>query len=98
MRPAGNILFASRDPVPNGMLYKEIGRKAGVEVRLIPLPYGPMLWMLELVEYLGMTLPISSSSLRGVRNMRPVDFSACQYPDVAIRPFAAVMKDLRMSN
>jgi nucleoside-diphosphate-sugar epimerase len=93
----GTFLFASRDAVPNGTLYRAIGHKAGVEVRLIPLPYGPTLRMLEFVEYLGMTLPISSSSLKGVRNMRPVDFSAYQYPEVAIRPFAAVMNELQMS-
>ncbi len=93
----GTFLFAAREAVPNGTLYREIGRKAGVEVRLIPLPYRPTLWVLELVERLGIALPISSSSLKGVRNMRPVDFSAYQYPDVAIRPFAAVMSELRMS-
>jgi nucleoside-diphosphate-sugar epimerase len=93
----GTFLFAARDPIPNGALYKAIGRKAGVEVHLIPLPYAPTVWLLDLVEKLGITLPISSSSLKGVRNMRPVDFSAYQYPDVVIRPFASVMNELQMS-
>jgi nucleoside-diphosphate-sugar epimerase len=94
----GTFVCAARDPVTTRSLYTQIGRKAGVEVHLIPLPYRPTLWMLETIESLGFALPISSSSLKGVRNMRPVDFRGYQYPDVTIQPFSAVISRLRMSS
>jgi nucleoside-diphosphate-sugar epimerase len=95
---AGTFVFASRDPVTTRSLYQEIARKAGVEVHLIPLPYRPTLWTLEIVEHLGFALPISSSNLKGIRNMRSVDFRSYQYPDVAIQSFASAMNGLRMSD
>lgn len=95
---AGTYVIASRDPITMRSLYEQIARKAGVEVHLVPLPYHPTLWVLETFERLGFAPPISSSSVRGVRDMRRVDFRADQCPDVAIQPFASVIDGFRMSD
>lgn len=84
---AGTYVLAAPDPVSMRSLYEQIARKANVRVRLIPLPYVPLLRTLEIIERLGVSLPLSSGSMKGVASMQYVTVPIYQDLGVAIEPF-----------
>jgi nucleoside-diphosphate-sugar epimerase len=92
---AGTFTLAARDPVTIKHVYEEIARSAGVRAFLIPLPYAPILAVVEGVERLGWRLPIASGSLRGLPNMEIVDVPSFADMGIAVRSFAEVMSDAR---
>ncbi|MFA6045829.1 MAG: NAD-dependent epimerase/dehydratase family protein [Phycisphaerales bacterium] len=62
---------------PKGMemrdLFKEMGRLLGRPVRIVSLPFGPVLLVLRCAESLGLRLAVSSDNLLGLRSMEHMD-------------------------
>ncbi|MBI1189786.1 MAG: NAD-dependent epimerase/dehydratase family protein [Tepidisphaera sp.] len=54
-------------------LFREMGRRLGRPVRIVPLPFAPVLLMLRAAEALGLRLPVSSENLLGLRSLERVD-------------------------
>lgn len=81
---SGTYTLASPEPVEMRALLTGIARRYGVAVRLIPLPYTATLWLTSLAGAIGLKLPISSESVRGIRNLRRIDIPS--YRDLGIVP------------
>lgn len=94
---AGTYVLAASEPVTMKSMYKRIARKAGVRVRLISLPYGLMLLALGLTERFGLTLPISTGSMKGVANMQRVDVPDYRDLGITIQPFSAALDAVEFS-
>jgi len=69
---AGLYVLASPEPIALADLYRLIAARAGVQLRLVPVPYGVALAAVACLERLGIRLPVSSESLRGIANLAPV--------------------------
>jgi nucleoside-diphosphate-sugar epimerase len=93
----GTYVVAAPDPVSLRSLYKQIAQKAGVRVYLIPLPFRPVILLVETIEKLGIALPVKSKSLKGIPNMRAIDVSSEQDLGLQVKPLTLVLADLKMS-
>lgn len=87
----------SCDAIPMKAMYEQLARKAGVRIRLIPLPYAPVLALLELCERAGLKLPLSSGSLRGVATMEPLALPDHVKSGIVIRPFSKVLDEIEFA-
>jgi nucleoside-diphosphate-sugar epimerase len=71
----GLVIAAAPEPATMKRVYETIARVAARPLRLIPLPYGPVMFVLRCAERLGVHLPITSGSLRSLAGMRALAFS-----------------------
>lgn len=69
----GVFVVAEPDPVDLATFLRMMTAEMGVRCLFVPLPLRPMLAGVRLVERLGVTLPLRSESLLGMRGMRRVD-------------------------
>lgn len=88
---------------PKGMemrdLFKEMGRLLGRPVRIVSLPFAPVLLALRCAESLGVRLAVSSDNLLGLRSMEPMDSRpSIQRLGVNIRDASRSLSDLLAGN
>lgn len=81
---SGTYTLASAEPVEMKTLLTRVGRRYNVPVHLIPLPYTATLWLTAVADAIGLKLPISSESVRGIRNLRRIEVPS--YRDLGIVP------------
>jgi hypothetical protein len=93
----GMYVLAAADAVSLKTLYRLIGRKAGKHIRLVPLPYAPTLFAVSLLERLGVTLPVSSGSIRGIANMQAIDIPQYELLGMKIRSCDAALESTNMA-
>lgn len=92
---AGMFILASQETVTFKVLYAELARKAGVKPVLIPLPFRPIVATLQLFERLGIALPITSGSVRGIGSTQVV--AVPQYPQLRapLRNFCEALDEVQ---
>jgi NADH dehydrogenase len=73
-RIAGSLTVAG-NPVPMREFYLGTAGLNGRKPVLLPLPGDPALWLLRIVEKLGIKTPISSENLAGLKGLRSFDTS-----------------------
>lgn len=66
----GTFVLASGEPIEFRALCSAIAGAAGTGVRFVPLPSGPVVRLMRLVETLGLRLPVSSQTVLGIANLR----------------------------
>lgn len=69
----GTLIVCEPDGLPMRDLFRLMGRLTGRRVRIVPLPFGPVILALRAAEAIGLALPVSADNLRGLRSMRPMD-------------------------
>jgi NADH dehydrogenase len=72
----GTLLLAERDPVSLRELLAATARALGKRPRFLRLPGGIALPLLQAAENLGLSLPLSSDNLRGLRRLRAFEVAA----------------------
>ena len=70
-RLTGAFGIAAPEGIPFRRFYREIAALTGTRCRFVRLPGAPMVTALRFVEWLGVSLPISSDNLLGLKHMRP---------------------------
>ena len=93
----GLYVLAAPEPVSLKELYLQLARKCGVRVRLIPLPYAPVLFAVSLLERFGLTLPVSSGSIKGVAAMQQIEIPTYAGLDAEMRPLAPLLEGLSIA-
>jgi nucleoside-diphosphate-sugar epimerase len=68
----GAINVAEPEAVPFGVFLRMMTARLGVRCLFVPLPFGPVLGVLRVVEALGLPSPLRSESLLGVKALRLV--------------------------
>ena len=68
----GRFVFAAQHSITLSDLYRLVAISMGTTVACIHLPYGPALFLVSAFESIGMRLPVSAESLRGLQNMREI--------------------------
>jgi nucleoside-diphosphate-sugar epimerase len=69
---SGAFNVAEADPAPFGAFLRSMARRLGVRVAFVPLPFGPVLAGLRVVERLRVPFPLRAESILGLRGMRAV--------------------------
>jgi len=92
----GIYRLAHPDAVPIRRLYEHIGGLVGHRCLFVPLPAAPVLLALRVGERLGVSLPITSDNVLGLKRLQAVDVR----PDLARlglapRSFGAALELLR---
>lgn len=77
---SGVFACASAEPIGFRDLCEAIGAAAGRRVRCVPVPVGAALAVTGFAERVGIKPPVSSESVRGIANLRPVDVPS--YPQI----------------
>lgn len=94
-RLAGIYHVAEETPIPIRQFYRGIATLDGAEPHFLPLPGGPVLILLRLMERMGIFLPISSENLLGLKQLRAVDVARdLRKLGVELRPFAESIEQL----
>ncbi len=85
----GAVNVAEPDPVSLGTFLRMTAARARVRVLFVPLPFGPVLAGLRVVEALRLPFPLRSESLLGMRGLRvvPVADDLARL-DLRVRPAA----------
>jgi nucleoside-diphosphate-sugar epimerase len=92
-RHNGTVLLAANpEPVSFGELVQQIADGLGRDVRLVRMPRDLALWALTFAEYLGMSAPFRSDSLRSLAKSIPADQLARLPP--ADSSFPPLVKEL----
>jgi nucleoside-diphosphate-sugar epimerase len=79
-RATGVFSLAASEPMAFADLCAAIGTAAGHRVRYLKIPIAGAIAVTAVAEYLGLRLPISSESVRGVKSLRTV--SVPKYPEI----------------
>jgi uncharacterized protein YbjT (DUF2867 family) len=93
----GTYTLAHPEPVEMRTLLTGIARRYGAAVRLIPLPYTATLLLTSLAGAIGLKLPISSESVRGVRNLRRIDIPSYRDLGIVPRSFDDALQEMFLS-
>ncbi len=70
---SGTLLLSERDPVALREFYAAIAQALGKSPRFLRVPGGLALFLLQAVEGLGFSLPVSSDNLLGLKRLRAFD-------------------------
>jgi nucleoside-diphosphate-sugar epimerase len=84
----GALSVAELEGMPLRSFLRMLARELGRRPLLLPLPGGPVLTLLRLLERLGLRLPLSSENVLGIKAMRQVPTSA-DLALLGIRPRSA---------
>jgi NADH dehydrogenase len=85
----GAVNVAEREPVSLGAFLRMTAARAGIRVLFVPVPFGPILAALRVVERLRLPFPLRSESLLGMRGLRVVPVAAdLARLDLRVRPAA----------
>lgn len=87
----GLYALAFPEPIALADLYRLIAARAGVRLRLVGLPYLPALAAVATLERLGIRLPVSSESLRGIENLVPVRIPSYDGPEFVFSDAASAI-------
>lgn len=95
---SGCYSLAAAEPVTLREICEGLARKAGVNRVFVPLPYLPVFLALSTAERLGLTLPVSTENLLGLKQLRRLDVAA-DLDALGIHPrgFAATLQSLNLS-
>lgn len=69
----GRLQLAAPESVTLADFARLIADRLRARVRLVPLPFGPVLWAVRALEALHLPAPLSSESLMGVKALRTVE-------------------------
>jgi nucleoside-diphosphate-sugar epimerase len=68
----GTFNVAEPDPPTLGAFLRSMARRLGIRVRFVPLPFGPVLAGVRLLEALHLPFPLRSETLLGLKGLRRV--------------------------
>lgn len=89
--------IANPDPVPLSALYRAIAKKARTPLLMLPLPLGPVLAFVSLLERVGAKLPIDSERLNGLRNLRIQSVTPATGVRTPLSSIESLMESVRIS-
>jgi nucleoside-diphosphate-sugar epimerase len=72
----GRRVVAETDGLSVREFFLALGERLGVRPRFVPVPGGPLAATLRVVEKLGITLPVTSENVLGMRSLREQDSRA----------------------
>lgn len=85
----GAVNVAEPEPVSLGTFLRMTAARARIRCIFVPLPFGPILAGLRVVERLGLPFPLRSESLLGMQGLRVVPVAAdLARLDLRVRPAA----------
>jgi nucleoside-diphosphate-sugar epimerase len=85
----GAVNVAEPEPVSLGAFLRMTAARAGIRCLFVPLPFGPILAGLRVVESLRLPFPLRAESLLGMRGLRVVPVAAdLARLDLRVRPAA----------
>jgi nucleoside-diphosphate-sugar epimerase len=91
----GALNVAEPEPVAFGTFLRMMTARLGIRCLFVPLPFGPVLAMLRVVEALGLPSPLRSESLLGVKALRRVDVAQdLARLDLRVRTVAESLDDV----
>jgi len=94
---AKSYSLTAPEPVTMRELYQGLARKAGVRNVFVPVPYLPVSLVLEIAERLGISLPVKTENLLGLKQLRTLDVAAdLDVLDIHPRPFRETLQSLDM--
>jgi NADH dehydrogenase len=73
---AGTVTAAEREPIAMRDFLRGMVRLRGIRCLFVPLPFSPVLALLQAAERVGLTLPLRSESLLGLAGMQRVPVEA----------------------
>lgn len=89
----GVVILAHKSPQSLRELYLNMAERDGRRIWLPSLPYLPTLGAAVAAEALGIRLPITSESLRGIYNLRKIDIPSYEEFGITPRPFSDVLME-----
>lgn len=93
---SGIFMVAEENPVDLKTFYRTLGEMEGKKRLLLPFPGTPTLILVRMLEWLGLTLPISSENLLGLKALKSFDVSAdLQKIGVSVGSFNDSLQKLR---
>lgn len=97
-RLAGAFNVAEPEPVTFAEFLRMLARGLGIRCVLVPLPFGPMLAAVRVLEAGRIPFPLRSESLLGIRGLRRVAVAEhLRRLDLRVRPAAESLADLLAS-
>jgi nucleoside-diphosphate-sugar epimerase len=95
---SGTYVVAARAPVTMHAFYTAIARQLGVRRTFVPVPYYPVYLAMRAVEALGITLPITTENLLGLRQIRGFDAALdVRTLGIHIRPFEETLRAMQLT-
>lgn len=87
---SGLKILAEENSIPIREFYRGIAESQGVRPRFLSLPYGVFFRLLSIPEAIGITLPVTTENLLGLKCLRvfPVEKDVAE----AVRPFQETLK------
>jgi nucleoside-diphosphate-sugar epimerase len=89
---SGSKILAEEKPIPIRELYRGIAESQGMRPRFISLPYGVFFRLLSIPEAIGITLPVTTENLLGLKHLRvfPIEKDIAG----AVRSFQETLKQI----
>lgn len=72
----GVLTVAEPEPLTMRQFLEQMAERLDVRCRFLPLPFGPALLAIRMIEALRLPFPLQSESLLGLKGMKRVDVSA----------------------
>jgi len=91
----GELNVAEPEPVPFGVFLRMMTERLGIKCRFIPLPFGPVLAAVRVIEAIGVPFPLRTESLLGVKALRRVEVAEhLRRLDLRVRTAAESLADV----